>query len=45
MSGGTLCPRARFPGGHFARGDILPSDTGMGLPCDMPCGQEDGTEQ
>ena len=28
MSGGTLCPRARCPGGHSARGDILPSDTG-----------------
>ena len=28
MSGGTLCPRAGCPGGHSARGDILPSDTG-----------------
>ena len=27
MSGGALCPRARCPGGHSARGDILPSDT------------------
>ena len=26
MSGGTLCPRAGCPGGHSARGDILPSD-------------------
>ena len=30
MSGGTLCPRARCPGGHSALGDILPSDTGNG---------------
>ena len=32
MSGGALCPRARCPGGHSARGDILPSDTGLELP-------------
>ena len=32
MSGGTLCPRARCPGRHSARGDILPSDTGEGEP-------------
>ena len=32
MSGGALCPRARCPGGHSARGDILPSDTGAWEP-------------
>ena len=31
MSGGTLCPRARCPGGHSARGDILPSDNGQAV--------------
>ena len=29
MYGGTLCPRARCPGGHSAQGDILPSDNGI----------------